>query len=993
MCHHYLTYLFRFGLPTLFITITTNPKWREIVANLQPGQTACDRPDIVARVFAEKQSRFVGLLTKKSVFGQCNSLVWNQEYQKRLLQHSHNVAWIEGHTPTPETVDKMVCAELPVDDPVLLQLVLKHHIHGPCGTLNPSSPCMKNGKCSKDYPKQFQESTIIPENSYPLYRRRSGIVAEKVVTRNGITTTISVDNRWVVPFNKWLLRQLQCHVNVEVCSSVKVCKYTLKYTNKGTDRAVFNLNNETTDEISDYQNSKYLGSNEAATHILGLKTGGLQPPVERLSLHLPDQQNVIYTVDSSQPSPPTPRTKLTAYFEICSVDAFAKTLKYHEIPEYYLFQSSSKSWCRRKRGGPKISLSDGTFVIHAKTVARLYAVSPKLEELFYLRLLLVTIPGPTSFAYLKTVNDVICSTFKIACSRLGLLDDDVHLINAMTEIAAAQSSSKLRKLFVTIACCCNPINLKVIWNMFEESLCEDHVRRERINRWDFNFTLSDEIRANVLTEINRSILSLGGQPLSSHGINVPTPIVENSSMIQNERRNFDIAQESTLLSQQLPSLNEQQLSIFNEVVSSIQNNIARCFFISSSAGSGKSYLLNTIISHERSNDRIVLATAASACASLVLRGASTMHSRFKVPIVIHSESTCNISRGSELSNLILTASLIIIDECTMLHRHTFEALDRTLRDLTRIDALYGGKTLVFSGDFKQCLPIIPGASRSRIVDASLRFSRLWQAMALCHLTTSMRHSCHIWTDYLEEVGKGSINDENDNVELKHVSLHRDLNSIIERIYPDISICSVPREVAILAPLNTTVDKINNEIINLMPGETHTYLSVDSSITETDMGNFPTEFLNKQESGSLPPHKLILKKGAPVIVIRNINPPHLVNGTRGVVIQLYQNVVEIENSDGTSFFLPRITIVPSDNSNNFIFKRRQFPIKLAFAMTINRAQGQTLQKTGLDLTTPCFSHGQLYVGISRTPVPDNIHVLLPPGTSIKTHNPVYKETLS
>ena len=199
-----------------------------------------------------------------------------------------------------------------------------------------------------------------------------------------------------------------------------------------------------------------------------------------------------------------------------------------------------------------------------------------------------------------------------------------------------------------------------------------------------------------------------------------------------------------------------------------------------------------------------------------------------------------------------------------------------------------------------------------------------------------------------------------------------------------------RNAAILAPLNATVNEINTEIIRRAPGELYTYLSTDTPLSDEDAVNFPTEFLNKQESGSLPPHKLELKVGCPVIVIRNIHPPHLVNGTRAIITNLLPNVIEVTKSNGQSHFIPRISIVPSDNSREFIFRRRQFPIKIAYCMTINRAQGQTLDRTGLFLSTPCFGHGQLYVGISRTPDPRDIHVYLPSGD--RTVNPVYRECL-
>nr|KYP50064.1 hypothetical protein KK1_028219 [Cajanus cajan] len=99
-------------------------------------------------------------------------------------------------------------------------------IHGPCGTLNPNSPCMKNGQCKKMYPKQFYQETRQGHDSYPQYRRRFNHPVS--VNRN-----VTIDNRWVVPYNPWLLLKYNYHINVEVCSSIKSIKYLYKYVYKG----------------------------------------------------------------------------------------------------------------------------------------------------------------------------------------------------------------------------------------------------------------------------------------------------------------------------------------------------------------------------------------------------------------------------------------------------------------------------------------------------------------------------------------------------------------------------------------------------------------------------------------------------------------------------------------------------------------------------------------------------------------------------------------
>uniref|UniRef100_UPI00358EADF8 ATP-dependent DNA helicase PIF1-like n=1 Tax=Myxine glutinosa TaxID=7769 RepID=UPI00358EADF8 len=199
------------------------------------------------------------------------------------------------------------------------------------------------------------------------------------------------------------------------------------------------------------------------------------------------------------------------------------------------------------------------------------------------------------------------------------------------------------------------------------------------------------------------------------------------------------------------------------------------------------------------------------------------------------------------------------------------------------------------------------------------------------------------------------------------------------------------ERAILAPKNDAVDKINLDLLQTIPGDLRTYRSVDSMQNDHETVHYPVEFFNSLQPPGVPPHILHLKEGAPIMLLRNIDPPKLCNGTRLAIKKLVPHVIEANiltgNYSGEQVFIPRIPIIPSDLP--FEFKRLQFPVRLSFAMTINKAQGQSLKVVGLNLDSPCFSHGQLYVGCSRVGQENNLYILSEQG---KTKNIVCKEAL-
>lgn len=201
--------------------------------------------------------------------------------------------------------------------------------------------------------------------------------------------------------------------------------------------------------------------------------------------------------------------------------------------------------------------------------------------------------------------------------------------------------------------------------------------------------------------------------------------------------------------------------------------------------------------------------------------------------------------------------------------------------------------------------------------------------------------------------------------------------------------------------NEGVHAINAKILQLLPGLEQVYHSADRPDDTEHAGIYPVEFLNSLNPQGMPAHEVRLKVGCPIILLRNIDPNMgLANGTRLIVTAFRQRVIKatiMSGSDahvGREVLLPRVPLSPSDPQLPIKFARLQFPVRLAFAMSINKAQGQTLSKVGVYLPAPCFSHGQLYVAMSRVGQAAGVKIMVcgtAPGSVPATDvNVVYEE---
>lgn len=371
-------------------------------------------------------------------------------------------------------IDNFISAEIPdsAEDPELYVLVREHMMHGPCGIEHSNSPCMIDYKCSKHFPKKYCEQTTVDDDGYPRYRRRNnGRTIEK--------SKVALDNGYVVLYSKTLLKQYQAHINVEWCNQSGAVKYLFKYINKGPDRIsagiyVDNgsngdvLDQTNVDEIKAYLDCRYVSACESAWRLLKFEIHHRTPSVERLSFHMPGQQQVVYqdasNLDDVLEKPSVGASMFTAWMEINKTDEEARELTYAEFPTKYVFKLEQRKWFKRKQ---------------RFAVGRIHYVPERIGECYYLRMLLNYVKGATGWESFKKWDNVVYKTFKEACLARGLLDNDKEYITGIKDAIAWGSAHRVRKMFVMLLyfnSLSDPVN---VWEQTWEHLAEDVERKQR----------------------------------------------------------------------------------------------------------------------------------------------------------------------------------------------------------------------------------------------------------------------------------------------------------------------------------------------------------------------------------------------------------------------------------------------------------------------------------------------------------------------------------
>ena len=715
-----------------------------------------------------------------------------------------------------------------------------------------------------------------------------------------------------------------------------------RYCFKAPDQVNVELN-----EIQSYLSGRLLSCSEATFRILGLRLHQEWPSVERLHMHLPLDHAVVFNPvaddDEIEEQLPRATSKLLQWFALNERDQCARQWRYVDIPEHYVWSKSDHMWKPRVRD--RVS------------IGRLPTVCGYNAELQALRMILNVARGAQSFLDLLTVHGHIYPSFRDAAQAAGVMEDDCEAITVFSEMArVGVSVNTLREQFCAVLVHCAPSNPVELFNMFSADMIYGEVTEQSCNE--------------ALRDIDRIMRVTYGQSLcdAQFGFNIDVGNDEDIFMppIANLQPN------NVLLEQLGPLLSADQQAAVSTVMASVHHQEGfNVFGVFCSAGTGKTLFANYMACSLRAEGRVVACVAASALAASLLEGGHTAHHALHIPIPANDATFCSFSSAER--SIIMNADLLIWDEASMISKNIADTVDRSFRDIMNCNLPFGGKTVVFIGDFKQLLPVVRGG---RGENHTLHRCDWWRSIRLLQFHHNWRACQNAeFAAMLEAVGSGSMT----NVPIPEESRVVDFDELTQRVFGRNLLQSDVNAMVLTLTLQDA-DVINDHCIQVMGGCDREAHAADTFVDCRHPDMYPREIVSGMRMPGVPPSCLKLKLGCRYMIVKNMLKT-VFNGVRCQLVAfagsrcVFIKLISGPGS-GTTMLLPAcvFNISPDQSGLPFLIRRRQLPMIIAFAVTVHKAQGQTLSKVGLYVTHEFFAHGQLYTALSRTRGWCNIFVL-------------------
>ena len=877
------------------------------------------------------------------------------------------------------------------------------------------------GKCSYGYPKPQIEQTYVDENGYTQYRRRD---AEQ--------------DAWAVPHIPALLVKYQCHFNVEHVFGALVIDYLYMYFFKLPPSVRLTLKEihkkkDYSDEIKNYIKCRYVGSVEAAWRILGYPETMATPSVQVLKVHLPEQVSLRSKthVACSQLQRYFFRPS-GAHFEDLTYGEYF--LKYSVYPNPLKTKDRPffKDLCPPSHGKQYwVYKRDET---KTKTIARLPMMTPKAGEKYYLRMLLANFPA-RSFADLKQVEGTTYPTFQEAATKCGLLSTENEMKLAMKEAFKSGSTAySLRNLFVTFTTDGHPTIELLKTPKYREMLWSDCDPKNRYN--------------DLLNKLSDRFDQLG---YSLEQFELPIPESPENE-ITKQLATFDPQQQKTKLKQILEeAFSSEQRDIYGKITHTLRRSLEHpdesyVMYIDGKSGRGKTHLLKTIALFIRAQGKIALTCGTTGKAALHLEGGRTAHNLFKIPVKptglpeeqMGWEQPCDISINSPRAELIRESMAILWDEWPSANKRDVQKVNDLCKNITgKHNLLFGGIPMIFAGDFEQIPPVVPGGNKHAVIKACVQKLPFWEQIKIYTLHEPQRDRLdQDHSQMVDNLGMGTYphavsrdakksKSNEPNPYLVTIPFKKNYNAdteedkFCEKVFPT-TILEDPQaasERAIITCLNRRVDMLNAKLLSIKKGKKYQKFSTDDLIDDsiklkTSHSHVAPSFksiafLHETTAPGVPPHKLELKHGSLCFTTRNLSYDEgILNNAVVEIVYIGTYIIKVrslslEKQTGQRapvVDIPRIHFEFYRGRSGIKIVRKQFPLRLAYARSIHRVQGDTLDYIGLDLTTAPFAHGQLKVAMGRVSTRKKICALAfrkdihKRTNKVETNNIVYKELL-
>jgi hypothetical protein len=696
-------------------------------------------------------------------------------------------------------------------------------------------------------------------------------------------------------------------------------------------------------------------------------------------------------------------TDMSAYFNRPPIPEF-QDLKYTDFHGQYICDTKLRAHARASGIYHSIRIPGVEKEIYVTkrchedaNLVRMEMLYPSSGEIWYLRNILQNRPC-SSYEDAKTYDGITYSTFQLSAIAHKYVDTETETSLCFNEAMVFSTPNELRYLFCTLTLQGFPT-----LHIFHDP---QHYLSMTIDyRHEANIIQSSIGIMNALLCDLKHIFAENHKSMSDFGLPEPN---EYPSELERERLKYSQEEQSNLLetlNRRFPN-NDEQEEIFQKIRHVLDHGESHMFFIQGQGGCGKTMLAKKIMAYTRSKGHIAVGCASTGLAATIYDDFYTAHDLFCFPVVDEGDedesepSYCQFDRNQQRKELIDEAKLIIWDEMVSNNKDIFEAAYRAVNQ-------FHGKILIGMGDWRQTLPIIPNGRYDDILNACIKSSYLWSRFEILQLKKNMRLRNLTFTDgelqkrygdMILTIGEGReshpdldyITDEDNRrkqlyglLSIPHyintssdgeinsddIGIHRAMSWLYPNGFQDILSSTI------LAATNVQVDRWNKIVQEINPSPLQSLYSKDS-FTDVDDPNgnlqqmLTTSVLNEMNHTTVPPHLLELKVNDICLVTRNLSKTYgLANNTRVRILEISdrKTVIRVQTLDNEpkSATIPRIRFkfrLPFGRS--FQLTRIQFPLRLAYCMTYNKSQGQTLQKVLLDVSIPPFAHGHLYVALSR-----------------------------